>query len=96
MSDKERLADLHYELRQWEALIETPEWGKLVGMLQEQADGLQRAILFSPLAGADSVYQQEFMKGQLEGRLSISNTVETLMETLKVDIETLQRGMKDE
>lgn len=92
--DRERLADLQHERRQWESLIESPEWGKLVGILQEQADGLQREILFMPLASADMAYTQEFRKGQLEGRLSISNTVETILENLQVEIESLIKEEK--
>lgn len=90
MSDSsDVLADLHYQRRGWEKLIETPEWGTLIRVLQDQADALQAKVVFTPLTRGDDIYLQEFMKGQLEGRLSISNTVETLMEQLDVQIRQL-------
>lgn len=93
--DTSRLSDLHFERKQWEKLIESPEWGKLVGILQQQADALQQEILFNPLAGHDAVFAQEFRKGQLEGRLSISNTVETVLGEIQAEIETLTRKDED-
>jgi hypothetical protein len=35
---------------------------------------------------------KEFQKGQLEGRLSITNTVETIIAELEVEIERKQNG----
>jgi hypothetical protein len=93
--DRSRLSDLQFERKQWEKLIESPEWGKLVAILQTQADALQQEILFSPLAGHDAVFTQEFRKGQLEGRLSITNTVETVLGEIQAEIDGLTRKDDD-
>lgn len=81
------LVSLIDERKGWERLIATPEWGKLVTMLQGQADELQRTIVFTPLMTGDGAYLQEFRKGQLEGRLSITNTIETIISELEAEIE---------
>lgn len=84
------LVSLVEERRGWERLTSTPEWGKLVSVLQEQADELQAGIIYSPLRSSDEVYLQEFRKGQLEGRLSVSNTVATLIAELDAEINRLK------
>lgn len=77
---------LRDELRGWQRLIDSPEWGKLIAILQEQVDEIQRSLL-RPLASSDEIYVKEFQKGQLEGRLSVSNTVETIISELEEEIK---------
>lgn len=86
----EKLTKVSDALKGWEKLITTPEWATLMGMLQEQVDSMQRRVLFVPLGSADGVYAQEYQKGQIEGRLSITNTVETIMDELKSELDTLK------
>lgn len=78
-----RLSD---QKKGWEKLIATPEWGQLVAMLQGQVDSFQQQILFRPLAKLEDALPQEYMKGQIEGRLSISATVETIIEQLEGEL----------
>lgn len=80
------LVSLIDEKRAWQRLIDTPEWGKLIAVLQGQVDELQ-GVLFRPLSSKNEVYLREFQKGQLEGRLSVSNTVETMIAELESEIE---------
>lgn len=80
------LTTLLDDKKAWQRLLESPEWGKLVAILQQQVDELQQVVL-RPLMSSDEVYLREFQKGQLEGRLSITNTVETLISDLEIDIE---------
>jgi hypothetical protein len=84
------LINLIEERKLWEALTSSPAWSKLVSVLQDQADGLQRAIIYTPLQSADEVFAQEFRKGQLEGRLSVSVTAEAVMSELDADIQRLK------
>jgi hypothetical protein len=44
------------------------------------------------LKGADEAFVQEFRKGQLEGRLSLTNTIETIIADLDIEIERKQNG----
>jgi hypothetical protein len=77
--------------REWQSLLDSPQWGKLVEVLQAQVDELQQ-VLLRPLSSRDEVFVKEFQKGQLEGRLSITNTVETIIAELEVEIERKQNG----
>ncbi len=88
MSARQDLEDL-------KKLLESRGWKRLSQALQEQADSLQKTILFSPLEGADAAFRQEYMKGQLEGRLSLEDTLLGIMETLEGDI-LLEEKHKDE
>lgn len=92
MSD---LTSLIVQKRELEELLNHPQWLKLISVLQEQADGLQQLIVFTPLAGMDMALKQEYQKGQLEGRLSISSTVQAMLDSLARDIEAA-RGKKEE
>lgn len=90
-----RLANLIEEKRLWEALTSQRAWIKLINVLQIQTDELQRVIIYNPLKSHDEAYAQEFRKGQLEGRLSISTTVETLIADLDFEIERLKEQLDD-
>lgn len=82
----ETITALSDQKKAWEKLIESPEWRQLVGMLQGQVDSFQRQILFVPLTKLEDALPQEYMKGQIEGRLSISSTVETIIEQLEGEL----------
>lgn len=84
------LINLIEERKLWETLTSSPSWSKLVATLQDQADELQRNIIYQPLVDSNAVYLQEFRKGQLEGRLSITVTTETILSELEEDINRLK------
>lgn len=90
-----KLSSVLEERRAWEALTSSPPWLKLIQVLQEQADELQRGIIYTPLSRQDDVYLQEFRKGQLEGRLSITVTAETILSELDFDINQLKEQLDD-
>lgn len=95
MNDEERARDLvtlSDEKREWQRLLDSPQWGKLMAVVQEQVDNLQQVIVFTPLGSADGVYRQEFQKGQLEGRLSVGNTVQSIIENLDIEIERVKHA----
>lgn len=90
-----RLVNVLEEKKAWEALTSSPAWGKLIRVLQEQADELQRTIIHTPLTRQDDVFVQEFRKGQLEGRLSITVTAETILSELEFEINQLKEQLDD-
>jgi len=90
-----RLVNVLEEKKAWEALTSSPAWGKLIRVLQEQADELQRTIIYTPLTRQDDIFVQEFRKGQLEGRLSITVTAETLLSELEFEINQLKEQLDD-
>lgn len=90
-----RLVNVLEEKKAWEALTSSPAWGKLIRVLQEQADELQRTIIYTPLTRQDDIFVQEFRKGQLEGRLSIAVTAETILSELELEINQLKEQLDD-
>jgi len=74
-------------LREIEQMLESRAWRVVVEAVQEQTDALQQTILFSPCNGLDSAMAMEYKKGQLEGRLSLSDTVGGLMASLQLDVQ---------
>lgn len=79
--------------RQLEALALHPGYLALSQAIQEQVDRMQQHILFERCKNADEAMMKEYEKGQLEGRLSIERTRNTLIDSLSVDIE---RSTKNE
>ncbi len=69
-------------LREIELLLSLPVWGKLVGVIQAQVDALQSQILNSPINSLGDVATIERAKGALEGRLSLTRTIETWQEEM--------------
>lgn len=97
MIDEQRQKDLVTlieEKKVFQQLLEHPGWCKLVGIIQDQVDNLQTQALFRPLKSMDEVLEQEFTKGRIEGRLSLTGTIETLLEEYDASIDQL-RGEED-
>lgn len=91
----DRRRELIEEKKMWEGLLDLPQWQKLIGVLQEQADMLQAQVVFTPLTGADAAFAQEYLKGKLAGLLQVSKTVEGLMAEIQLEIDELT-GEDDE
>lgn len=94
MDSEERskdLATLQDERKEWQRLIDSSQWGKLIALMQGQVDEFQQTLL-SPCTTRKQQMLAEYRKGQLEGRLSISNTVETLIEDLTEEIARITNG----
>lgn len=81
---KERIKD-------FQALLNTPAWGMISGMVQAQVDTLQHEILFMPVESEGDVYRMERKKGMLEGRLSLAATAMAMLEELEYDLRTAQK-----
>lgn len=75
------------ELRELQVLLSSRAWGKLVTMVQEQADGLQNQLLHSPVESIGDALKMERIKGELLGRLSLTDTVETWLEGLQYQVK---------
>lgn len=79
-------------LREVQVLLSSRAWGTLVSMVQEQADGLQNQLLRSPVESVGDVLKMERVKGELLGRLSLTDTVASWMETLQYQINVDSKG----
>lgn len=90
--DRATLQDMR---KQYQSLLEHPAWCKLMAVVQGQVDELQQ-ILLMPLKAPEEVYMREFNKGQLEGRLSLTNTLQTLIETIEFDLERTEDERRDD
>lgn len=90
-----KLTTLLEKKKAWESLTSSTPWMKLVRVLQEQADELQRSIIYTPLTRQDDIFLQEFRKGQLEGRLSITTTAETILSELEYDLDRIKEQLDD-
>jgi len=79
-------------LREVQVLLSSRAWGTLVSMVQEQADGLQNQLLRSPVESVGDVLKMERVKGELLGRLSLTDTVASWVETLQYQINVDSKG----
>lgn len=83
MSERVRYEELSpsEQKKYWEGLYANPAWVSLCQALQDQADALQKEIIFSPVNGSEAAYGMERLKGQLVGKLSVSDTAEAMYQT---------------
>lgn len=79
-------------LREVQVLLSSRAWGTLVSMVQEQADGLQNQLLRSPVESIGDALKMERVKGELLGRLSLTDTVASWVETLQYQINVDSKG----
>lgn len=94
MSDaKELLSKALEKRRLLTTLAEDKGFLFLNSILQEQVDQLQNEILFSPLSGVDSAWKQEYKKGELKGKLSWHEALQTAIESLDVTINHFQDNL---
>ena len=90
MNDEELSAKI--TLREVQVLLSSRAWGTLVSMVQEQADGLQNQLLRSPVESIGDALKMERVKGELLGRLSLTDTVDSWVETLQYQINMDSKG----
>lgn len=64
-----------------------PGYLLLNGALQEQADLLQRSIVFERCRSIDDTLSKEYDKGKLEGRLAVEAVRVALINSLNIDID---------
>lgn len=79
-------------LREVQVLLSSRAWGTLVSMVQEQADALQNQLLRSPVESIGDALKMERVKGELLGRLSLTDTVDSWVETLQYQINMDSKG----
>ena len=91
MSDTSELASMLERKRDLEQLLDSRGWKNLVLLGQAQVDQLQREILFTPCASLDSAITHEYKKGQLEGRLAMSELAATEVEIYEARILHLRK-----
>ncbi len=90
-TEEERIAEDPRELsvryREFKVLLSSRAWAQLVGTLQEQADALQRQIVYGTVTCEGDVYAAERAKGQLIGLLSASAAAQTILEDLEYSLK---------
>jgi len=102
MSDREEIDEnaeltaLLVKKRELEVWMELPVTKTLFALLQADVDLMQNQILLQPLGSADDVFKQEFQKGELKGRVSLQNILDTQMSNLEYDIANLRKGNENE
>lgn len=79
--------ELSVRYREFKALLSSRAWAQLVGTLQEQADALQRQIVYGTITCEGDIYAAERTKGQLIGLLSASAAAQTLLEDLEYSLK---------
>ena len=80
-------AELREQKREFQRLLESRAWVRLATILQEQADSLQKGVIFVPLKSLDGALEMEYNKGRLAGILSVTAILETEMANLDTEIE---------
>lgn len=70
----------------WEGLHMNPAWVSLCQAVQAQADSLQEEIIFSPVRSVEDTYRLEGVKGELRGKLSVSQTAEAMYQEVCVEL----------
>jgi len=77
------------ELKQtFELLTSNAAWRRLMLAIQAQVDSLQSEIIFSEVVSEADVYRLERRKGMLEGRLSLQNTFNGMLDTIQQDLRS--------
>lgn len=75
------------DLRKLDKLLDDPGFLLLNDLVQAQVDDLQKQILFSRCTSFDSALEQEYKKGQLEGRLAWEATLQAYRSSLQIDLD---------
>ena len=78
----------------WEGLHMNPAWVSLCQALQAQANALQEQIIFSPVLSIEDTYRAEGLKGELRGKLSVSDTAEAMYQ--EVCVEVLEKKQENQ
>jgi len=90
------LANVLERRRLLEGLREDKAFIYLNSLVQQQVDQLQNEILFIPLTSVDSAWIQEYKKGELKGKLSWADALETEIDSLGLTIRKLQDDLNVE
>lgn len=93
MDEYKDAANIREQKKDIERLLESRAWGMIVTAVQAQADALQQEILFGDVHSEADLYRLERKRGQLEGRLALTATVEAMLQSVEVDLMMAeQRG----
>ena len=83
------LEELYGQLRAMEELVESDGWQYLVQIAKNQT-AAREGTLRAPLESQDGVFLQEFVKGELSGIATFLALPESIVESLKQDIEMVK------
>lgn len=77
------------DMREWQALVESRAWKRLVALAEEQCKLRTDSIVLSPLSDASGVYEQEFKKGEVSGIALFVEIPRTSIEMCRTELARL-------
>lgn len=83
--NQERLSEAVKIKREMESLISSPGWKRLVEISRNQVDGRTNSILLKP---TESPYEQEYLKGEIQGMKTLVSIPGNLVEDAAAIIDS--------
>ena len=83
----EQLSNMKDQAKILSTFLDSPVWKMLDALYAEQVHLRQQNVLLTPLRSADSIYEQEFQKGEATGIELARNLPTNVLESLIVDIK---------
>jgi len=88
------LAEANVALREWQTLLESPGWQRLVAFCIEQRNMRKELVLMTPVDGEHTAYKQEMMKGEALGIGLVLSYPETQKEMAEMQVRTLTKEVE--
>lgn len=76
----EKRADLKHALKQ---LLASEGWKQYIGVITSQQRQRFDQVVLQPLPGADAVYAQEYMKGEIQGLRMAASMPQAIIEAIE-------------
>ena len=86
----EILRDAQEQLAQLQGLLKLASWHTLHALAQQQLTTRIDAVILNPASGADGVYAQEYMKGEIAGIKLFLQMPQLLIDQLQSDIDQMK------
>lgn len=83
--DQARLSEAVKVKREMEALTSLPGWKRLTEIARVQIEGRTNSVLLQPTS---SPYEQEYLKGEIQGMKTLVSIPETVMADSKAIIDS--------
>ncbi len=90
--DRERLAEANKIKGEMTNLISSPGWKRLLEITKTQVEGRTNSILLKP---TESAYEQEYLKGEIQGMKTLLAIPVTLVEDAKAIIDSTKEKDED-
>lgn len=77
-------------------MLASEGWAYYISVIEKQQTIRLDQVVLQPLAGHDAVFQQEFMKGEIQGLRMAVSLPQTLIEACELAVEQLKAEQGDE